>query len=202
MAESLRHKAFRAFDHRLKFRAIGMRVGIDGFAAFAAGELIDGHAGLAPLDVPQRLVDAADGVVQHRTVLPVGAVVAGLPDVLDPVGGLAQQKRLEIFLHGGLHQVGALGERGAAVAVEAILVGGDLDHGEPHAGGLAFDHADVLDPRRSHAAGGARNLLLRSQEGRGKTKQARTPDRLQQFTTFHLHAFHKIAIVEKRLQTA
>ena len=42
--------------------------------------------------------------------------------------GLADQERLEVLLHRRLHQVGALREGGAAVAVQAVLVGGDLDH--------------------------------------------------------------------------
>ena len=137
--------------------AVRVRVAIRRLAALAAHKLVHRHAGLAALDVPQRLVHAADGVVQHRPVLPVGAVVAGLPDVLDAVRGLAEQQRLEVLLHGGTHQVGALREGGAAVAVEAVLVGRDLDHREPHAGGRALDHADVLDlgrgiPRVARAA--------------------------------------------------
>ena len=40
-------------------------------AAFSADELVDGHVGLPALDVPERLIDAADGVVQRRTVAPV-----------------------------------------------------------------------------------------------------------------------------------
>ena len=123
----------RVVDDFCKFGAAGVGVGVGGFAALAAGELIDGHAGLAALDVPQRLVDAADGVVEHGAVLPVGAVVAGLPDVFDAVGGFAEQERLEVFLDRGLDQVGALREGGAAVAIEAVLVGGDLDDGEAHA---------------------------------------------------------------------
>ena len=90
-------------------------------------------SGLAALDVPQRLVDAADGVVQHRAVAPVGAVVHRLPDVVDAVGGLADQERLQILLDGRHDQVGALREGAAAVAVQAVLIGDDLDDDQPHA---------------------------------------------------------------------
>ena len=85
-----------------------------------------------------------------------------MPDVFDPVRRLAQEERLEVPLHRGLHEVGALREGGATVPVEAILVGGDLDHREPHAGGLAFDHADILNLRDGHGARGASRLFLRS----------------------------------------
>ena len=168
----------------------GVRVAIDGLAALAAEQLIDRHAGLAALDVPQRLVDAADGVVQHRAVAPVGAVVAGLPDVVDAVGGLADQERLQILLDRGIDQVGALREGGAAVAVQAVLVGGDLDDGEPQAGGRGGDHADVLDDRRGEAASGLGGLRLgvlrpgREQSGRSGGHA------LQQISSVHLAGAH------------
>jgi hypothetical protein len=126
IAKSLRHQLPCVVNNPFELRATGVRVGIGGFAALAAGQLVDGDAGLAALDVPQRLVDAADGIVQYRAVFPVRAVVAGLPDVFDAIGGFADEERLEISLHCGLHQVGALREGGTAVAVKAVLVGGDL----------------------------------------------------------------------------
>ena len=43
-------------------------VNVDGgrFSALAAQELIDGHARPLAFDVPQRLIDTGDGVVEHR----------------------------------------------------------------------------------------------------------------------------------------
>src|SRR5471032_1393637 len=93
--------------------------------------------------------------------LPIGGIVGHLPDVLYAVHGAAQQQRLEIELHGRLHQIGALGESGAAIAVKAGLVGGDLDHGQARTLGGAFDYADVLDFGHRHAARGAGYLILR-----------------------------------------
>jgi hypothetical protein len=122
--------------------------------------LVDGHARLAALDIPQRLVHAADGVVEYRPIAPVGAVVAGLPGVFDAVGGLADEERLQVLLHRRDHQVGALRERGATIAIESGLVRGDLDHDEAHARGLCSDDRDVLDLRGRHAAGGAFRALL------------------------------------------
>ena len=187
VAEALRDIALRAVDDFREFGAVGVAVGVDGFAALAAGQLIDRHAGLAAFDVPQRLIDAADGVVQDRAVFPVRAVVAGLPDVLDAVGGLAEEERLQISLDGGLDQVGALGEGGAAVAVEAVLVGGDLDDGEAHAGRLAFDDADVFDAGRRHGARGACDLLLSCDQWRRSAEQTGAGDGLQEIAALQGH---------------
>ena len=110
IAKSLRHQLPCVVNDLFEVGATGVRVGIGGFAALAASQLVDGHAGLAALDVPQSLVDAADGIVQYRAVFPVRAVVAGLPDVFDAIGGFADEERLEVSLDCGLHQVGALRE--------------------------------------------------------------------------------------------
>ncbi|SPF49850.1 hypothetical protein SBA4_4210005 [Candidatus Sulfopaludibacter sp. SbA4] len=188
VAESLGHVALGAGYRVLVVGAFGVAVAGGGFAAFATGELIDGHAGLPALDVPQSLVDAAQRIVEHRAVLPVRAVVAGLPDVLDAVGGLAHQEGLQISLHRGLHQVGTLGEGGAAVAVEAVLVGRDLDHREAHARGLALDHADVPDFGHGHGAGGFGGLFLGFLfAGAGQAQKAGSPDGLQEISTSHMH---------------
>ena len=63
----------------------------------AAEQLIERHAGALGLDVPQRDVDAAHRVEQHRPVPPVRADVARLPDVLDLVDVAADEKRLQVF---------------------------------------------------------------------------------------------------------
>ena len=79
------------------------------------------------LDVPERHVDAAHRVEQHRAVPPVRADVRRLPDVLDLVDVAADQERLQVLVDGRLHHAGALGERGTAQAVEARLARRDLD---------------------------------------------------------------------------
>src|SRR5919202_2093611 len=95
---------------------VRMRVQRRRFAALAAHELIDGHAGPFALDVPQRLVDAGQRVVQHRTAAPVGADVGGLIHILDVVHAAAEEERPEILLDGGDHGQRALREGGAAEA--------------------------------------------------------------------------------------
>src|SRR5262249_47559526 len=76
----------------LEARAGGMRVEIYRKPALTPEQLVDGHNGALALDVPKRLVHAAEGVVQDRPVAPVRADVTALPDVLDVVGIPADQE--------------------------------------------------------------------------------------------------------------
>ncbi len=109
-----------------------------------------------------------------------------MPDVLDTVSGLAQQKRLQVAFHGRFHQVGALREGGAAVAVQAILVGKDLDHGEPHSGRLALDHLDILYLGSGHSVGCLGGRFLSALLARtGQSQQAGGADGLKHLATFH-----------------
>ena len=78
--------------------AAGMAVAVGRFANLAAEQLVDRHVRLPALDVPQRLVDAADRVVQHAAVAPVRAVVHRLPSIVDAIGRLADQERLQILV--------------------------------------------------------------------------------------------------------
>src|SRR5262249_38123723 len=142
VAEAGGHDLARAIDCLRIVFALRVRIAIGGFAALASQQLVDGETGLAAFDVPQRLVDTTDGVVQDRTVAPVGRVVAGLPGVVDAVRGFACQEGLQIFFDRGHHQVGALSEGGAAIAVEAGLIGGDFDHTETQARRRGGDYAD------------------------------------------------------------
>ena len=84
-----------------------MQIDIRGFSAFAADELIDRHARLAALDVPERVADAADGAIQNRVVLVVGTHVAELPNLLDPVGRSAHHQGLHILLDRRADKFGA-----------------------------------------------------------------------------------------------
>ncbi len=59
ITEALRHVTLGRLHHVGVIGAIGVRVGIGGLAALAAGQLVHGHSGLAAFDVPEGLVDAA-----------------------------------------------------------------------------------------------------------------------------------------------
>ena len=130
-----------------------MTVAVGRLAAFSAQELVDGQPRLAALDVPEGHVHPADGIVQDRAVPPVGAIVAGLPGVIDPVGRLAHQERLQVSLHRGNHQVRPLREGGASVAVKAVLVGEDLHNHQTQSSRSGGDHLDVPDPGRGRSPG-------------------------------------------------
>ena len=103
--------------------------------ALAAQQAVDGQARDLALDVPQRHVDAGDGVVEHGAVAPVGGAVEHLPGVLDVVHVAADHRGAEVFVNGGLDRQNALGEGGAAEAVEAGFGGFYLDHEQVAAAG-------------------------------------------------------------------
>ena len=194
MAEALFHIAFRAVDDLLKLGTVSVSISVGGLAAFAAGELIDRHASLAAFDIPQRLIDPADGIVQHGAVLPIRAVVAGLPDVLDAIGSFIQQKGSQIFLDRRLHQIGALRKCGATVAVESVLVGGDLHHRQTHALGLAFDDADVLDARCGHSASGTGSLFLGAKGKCGSAEHTGGSDGFQKIAAMYGHEGPRMSV--------
>src|SRR5205814_6668891 len=114
VAEALRHAAPRAVLERGEVGAAGVVVTVGAAPHLAAEQLIEGHPGALALDVPQRDVHAAHRVEQRRTVTPVGADVARLPDVLDLVDVAPDQKRLEVLLDRRLDDQRPLRERGAA----------------------------------------------------------------------------------------
>ena len=66
MAEPARHVRLRAVDDLRDFAARSVAVAIGGFAALASEQLVDRNARLASLDIPQRLVDAADARCSAR----------------------------------------------------------------------------------------------------------------------------------------
>src|ERR1035438_8101409 len=130
MAKSLGDDLSGALQKLRNVPARRVGIAIHGFPLFSSGQLVDGHAGLAAFDVPQSLVHAADGVIQDRTVAPVGAVVHGLPKVVDAIRRFADEKRAEVFFDGGIYQFRALREGAAPITVKAVLIGDDLDDGQ------------------------------------------------------------------------
>src|SRR5689334_2448992 len=183
MAEAAFHELARIVDNLGNLAAFGMRVAIDSLAALPAEHLVHRHAGLAALDIPERLVDAADGVIKHWPVAPVRAVVAGLPGVFDAVRRLADQKRLQILFNRRVHQLRPLCEGRTTIAIEAVLIGSDLDDGKTQAGGRGGDNGDVADLRRRHAARGA--SLCFSKAIREEASHARGTSHPQELSSIH-----------------
>src|SRR5262249_14111614 len=137
-----------------------VEVAVGALADLAPEELVERHPRALALDVPEGDVDAAHRVEEHEPVPPVGADVARLPDVLDLVAIAADPERLQVLLDRGLDREGALGERGAAPAVEPGLARLHPDHHEADAVGRGQDRPDVAD---LHGRGGAdRALVLRA----------------------------------------
>ena len=141
---------------RRSVRAAGVVVAVGAVPHLAAEQLIERQAGALALDVPQRDVDAAHRVEEHRPVAPVGADVARLPDVFDLVDVAADEERLQVLLERGLHDQRALRERRAAPADEARLGRLDLHDDEADAVRRGEDRLDVADLHRRRAAHGLR----------------------------------------------
>jgi hypothetical protein len=107
--EPLLHETPAVVHYLFRILAIYVDVDLRGLAAFAAQHVVDRHTGLTALDVPQRLIHAADGINQHWSVAPVGTVVHGLPEVSIRSAGFADHTWLEVLLHREIEQLGALG---------------------------------------------------------------------------------------------
>src|SRR5438105_14376050 len=78
--------------------AVGVTVGRDRKTALPAQQMIKGHVGALRIDVPQRLIEAAQGAVRYRAVSPVGAYVGRLPQVLDVRRVAPQRKGRQEFV--------------------------------------------------------------------------------------------------------
>ena len=138
-------------------RAVGVHVDVGALAGLPAEQVVDRHPGPLALDVPQRLVDAGDRVVEDRPVSPVSVDHRHLPDLLDPRHVAPDQERLEVSVQGRGDRVYALGERRTPDAVESVLRGQDLDDGEARPTRSGEHDLDVFD---GHRSGHVLNLLL------------------------------------------
>src|SRR4029453_18679815 len=98
-----------------------MEVTISSVPDLSAEQLVERHLRPLGFDVPQRNVDTAHRVEEHRPVAPVRAHVARLPDVLDLVDVAADEKWLEVLLDRGIDDERALGKGGAAPSDESWL---------------------------------------------------------------------------------
>ncbi len=133
----------------------------------AAEQLVERHAGALTFDVPQRDVHAAHGVEQHRTVAPVRAHIARLPDILDLVDVAADEEGLQILLERGFHDQGSLRKRRAAPPDEAGLGGLHLHHDQANAIGRRENRLDIADLDRARPFHCLRVSGCGRAEGRG-----------------------------------
>src|ERR1039457_4362604 len=86
-----------------------------------------------------------------------------MPDIVNPIGGAADQKRLQIFLNRRDNQIRALRKSGAPVAVQTILVRSNLHHHQPQPLRRSRDNANVFDARNSQPTRSALYLSRSSQ---------------------------------------
>ena len=109
---------------------VGVCVTGSGFAAFAAQQLIDGHARALALDVPQSDIDAGNRVVEDGAVAPVSIDHTHLPDVFNAVDVASDEKGFDVSFKGGVNGMETLRERGAPEAVETGFRSDHFDHDE------------------------------------------------------------------------
>jgi hypothetical protein len=109
-----------------------MRVAVHRKAAFPAEQLVNGHSGPFAFDIPKRLIQSAQRVIQDRPVSPVRTGVRRLPKVVDVVRVAAAAEGIQILVNGGFYRQRALVEGCAAQPIQAGLARLDLDHDEPH----------------------------------------------------------------------
>jgi len=134
----------RRFDI-LECLACRVSIGFDRIAAFASEQLVDGETGVFSEEIPECDVDAAESVVEHGSVAPVGADEGRLPDVLDAEGVFSDQEGSEVVVDGGGDHACSLSERGTSESVEAGLVGVDADDDEADSCRSGQDGSDVGD---------------------------------------------------------
>jgi len=123
--------------------AIGMDVDGCRLTALAAKKLVDRHAGLLALDVPQRHIDAGDRVVEHWAVAPVTMHHGHPPGLFDARDIASQHERRDVLFDRGDDGMLALRESGATQAVQPGLGGDDLDDDQMRSFGLGRYHFDI-----------------------------------------------------------
>ena len=119
------------FEHFLRIASIGM--GVDGgpFAALTPEQVVDRHISQLALNILQGLVDPRYGVVKDRAIAPVALHQVHLEKLLDAGNILTQHKRLNMALQGRVNSRAALGEGGAAQAIQTRLGGQHFDDDNP-----------------------------------------------------------------------
>ena len=113
-------------------------------AALAAQELVDRHAGLLALDVPERDVDPGQRDVVDRAGPPVPARERRLPDVLDLAGVPPDQPRRDPLLDHRDDRAGRVVLVRRADPVQPRLVGQHLDE-DPVAARARLNRLDPGD---------------------------------------------------------
>src|SRR5690606_32642502 len=123
MTKALTFELLHLLQHRLRRWSASVGVAIDGKPALSSQQLVYRYTQQLAFDIPQGLIQAAQRVIQHRSVAPVRTYIGGLPDIFDVVHVFAAAKIIQVFVDGRNHSMGALAESGAAHTIQTRLVG-------------------------------------------------------------------------------
>lgn len=128
-----------------KVSPVRMSIRGDALSAFSAEQLIHRHTGQFSLDIPKRFIHAGDRVVQNGAVPPIRKAHHVLPQVIDLVHRLADEKRLQKIVNRSHNSTPALRKRRTANAVKTGLRRFNLDHDQLSASGSRNNRSNVSD---------------------------------------------------------
>ena len=114
-------------DQCLVILTAGMRITRHRRTTSTAQQIIDRHAGLLALDIPQRHIDTAQGRVEDGPCTPITAGKKRLPNIFDAADLAADQHRPQALFDRGDHRRGVVVLAGRADTVKPGLVGDNLD---------------------------------------------------------------------------
>ena len=113
----------------------------------ASEQLIERHIGQLALDIPERHIDTGNGVIFDWTVTPIGILVHQLPELFNGLRVAPEQQRLEILFKKAFDGQMTISKSRAAQAVQAILIGFNLDDDKIDAFRRGQDNFHIRDER-------------------------------------------------------
>ena len=114
-------------------------------AALAAQELVNRHPRPLAFDIPERLINTGDGIIEHRPIAPIAIDHRHLPDLLNPIDIATNEEGLEMALDRGVHRIKTLGKSRATDPVEPIVRSDDFNDDQPGSGRLGKNRFDVFN---------------------------------------------------------
>ena len=182
VADVLRQQAFDVSAQLGVVAPVGVLVHRSSLAHATAQKIYQRQAGDFRLDVPQRHVNAAHGVVEHRAAAPVAVKHHQSPELFDPRDVAADQQRLQIVFHRRLHRAEPLREGPTSQAVKPRFGSLYLHHQQvaPHRPGE--NDTDVSDGNHAGRSHGLCLSSAASQSGGAPQGVHRAPARRVAFS--------------------
>ena len=128
-----------------KIFPVRVPIGRNALSAFSAEQLIHRHTGQFSLDIPQGFVHTGYRIVQNGAVPPIRKAHHVLPQVIDLVHRLADEKRLQEIVNRSHNRAPALRKRRTANAVKTGFRRFNLDHDQLSASGGRNNRSNVSD---------------------------------------------------------